>query len=285
MTQVHLVGISGSLRSGSYNTALLRAAFDDLPEGVTAEIVSLGRIPLYNQDDEQEHGAPAPVVEIRSAVAAADGIVFATPEYNWSVTGAMKNAVDWLSRGPNSPLDFKPAAIVGGGGGSGTARSQQHLRDVLGHNSLCILAEPQVMVRGVSDRFDGINLVDETVKSDLATMIDRLVELIERSRSTERVDVRGSVLVVGTADQYVESTVRSLTELGYRTLSAFSIADAERILANRTVAAVVLDPGFDETGRRRISGGVGDRPVVAVEDPSTAGRFVDDTLRYGDSPE
>lgn len=285
MTQAHLVGISGSLRSGSYNTALLRAAFDDLPEGVTAEIVSLGRIPLYNQDDEQEHGAPAPVVEIRAAVAAADGIVFATPEYNWSVTGAMKNAVDWLSRGPNSPLDFKPAAIVGGGGGSGTARSQQHLRDILGHNSLCILAEPQVMVSGVSDRFDGINLVDETVKSDLATMVDRLVELIERSRSTERVDLRGSVLVVGTADQYVESTVRSLTELGYRTLSTFSIADAERILANRTVVAVVLDPGFDETGRRQISGGAGDRPVVAVEDPSTAGRFVDDALRYGDSPE
>ncbi|MCJ7782253.1 MAG: hypothetical protein MUQ27_15670 [Acidimicrobiia bacterium] len=139
------------------------------------------------------------------------------------------------------------------------------------------------MVRGVSDRFDGINLVDETVKSDLAAMIDRLVELIERSRSTERVDVRGAVLVVGTADQYVASTVRSLTELGYRTLSAFSIADAERILANRTVVAVVLDPGFDETERRRISGGVGDRPVVAVEDPSTAGRLVDDTLRYGGS--
>jgi chromate reductase len=116
MTHVHLIGIAGSLRSGSYNTALLRAAFDDLPEGVTAEIVSLGRIPLYHQDDEQEHGAPAPVVEIRSAVAAADGIVFATPEYNWSVTGAMKNAVDCLSRGPNSTLDFKPAAIIGGGG-------------------------------------------------------------------------------------------------------------------------------------------------------------------------
>ncbi len=154
MTQAHLVGISGSLRAASYNTALLRAAFEALPDGVTASIVPLKGIPLYDQDDVKEHGTPASVNELRSAVAVADGIVFATPEYNWSVTGAMKNAIDWLSGGPNSPLDFKPAAIIGVGGGSGTARSQEHLRDILGHNSLCILADPQVMVSGLGKRFD-----------------------------------------------------------------------------------------------------------------------------------
>ena len=141
MTQAHLVGISGSLRSASYNTALLRSAFENLPDGVTASIASLKGIPLFDQDDVTEHGKPQLVEDLRSAVAAADGIVFATPEYNWSVTGAMKNAIDWLSGGPDSPLDFKPAAIAGVGGGSGTARSQVHLRDILGHNSLCILAD------------------------------------------------------------------------------------------------------------------------------------------------
>ena len=125
MVNTHLIGISGSLRSGSYNTALRRAAFENLPAGVTAEIVSLAGIPLYNADDVKDHGKPEAVEALRSVVRSADGIVFATPEYNWSVTGAMKNTVDWLSLGPESPLDFKPAAIIGAGGGSGTARSRQ----------------------------------------------------------------------------------------------------------------------------------------------------------------
>ena len=284
MTQAHLVGISGSLRAGSYNTALLRAAFETLPEGVTASIVPLNGIPLHNQDAVNELGTPASVDEIRSKVAAADGIVFATPEYNWSVTGAMKNAVDWLSGGPNSPLDFKPAAIIGIGGGSGTARSQQHLRDILGHNDLCILADPRVMVSGLGERFDGLELADDGVRSELEAMVTGLVQLIERSRSRDRVDVQGSVLIVGAVDQHSDTAVRSLVEMGYRTLRASSTIDAERILTKRAVAAIVLDPDTEAVDRPLIEIASENLPVITATDPAAAGRMVDDTLRYGTTP-
>jgi chromate reductase len=284
MTQVHLVGISGSLRSASYNTALLRSAFENLPDGVTASIASLKGIPLFDQDDVAEHGKPPLVEDLRSAVAAADGIVFATPEYNWSVTGAMKNAIDWLSGGPDSPLDFKPAAIAGVGGGSGTARSQEHLRDILGHNSLCILADPQVMVSGLGERFDGPELIDEGTRSELSAMVDGLLQLVERSRSRERIEVQGSVLIVGSVDRHVDAAVRSLVERGYRTLQASSTIDAERILTKRAVAAIVLDPAIERSDRTRITTAAGDLLVVMATDPVTVGGTVDDTLRYGNVP-
>jgi chromate reductase len=284
MTQAHLVGISGSLRAASYNTALLRAAFEALPDGVTASVVPLNGIPLYDQDDVKEHGPHASVSELRSAIAAADGIVFATPEYNWSVTGAMKNAIDWLSGGPDSPLDFKPAAIIGVGGGSGTERSQQHLRDILGHNSLCILAEPQVMVSGLGKRFDGLELADEDVRSELGAMVNGLLQIVERSRSRERIEVRGSVLIVGAVDQYAATTARSLVERGYRTLQASSAIDAERILTKRAVAAIVLDPAIEAVDRSRVGNAAEEIPVVVATDPATVGGMVDDTLRYGNDP-
>ncbi len=284
MTQAHLVGISGSLRSASYNTALLRAAFEDLPDGVTASIAPLKGIPLFDQDEVSEHGKPASVNELRAAVAAADGIVFATPEYNWSVTGAMKNAIDWLSGGPDSPLDFKPAAIIGVGGGSGTARSQEHLRDILGHNSLCILADPQVMVSGLGQRFDGLQLADENVRSELDKMVEGLLRLVERSRSRERVEVHGSVLIVGAVEQHVATAVRSLVEMGYRTLQASSVIDAERILTKRAVAAIVLHPAIEAVDRTRVGTAAGDLPVVMAAEPATVGEIVDDTLRYGTAP-
>ncbi len=281
MTQTHLVGISGSLRSASYNTALLRAAFEGLPGGVTASVASLKGIPLYDLDDITEHGTPDSVNELRSAVRQADGIVFATPEYNWSVTGAMKNAIDWLSGGPDSPLDFKPAAIIGVGGGSGTARSQGHLRDILGHNSLCILADPQVMVRGLGRRFDGLELADEDVRSELGLMVNGLLQLVERSRSTERIEREGSVLIVGAIDEAADKAARSLVERGYRTLQASSVIDAERILTKRVVAAIALDPAVEAADRERISRASGDLPIIVLTDPVTVGATVDDTLRYG----
>ncbi len=280
MSRTRLIGISGSLRAASYNTALLRAAFGALPDGVTASIAPLNGIPLYDEDDVQAHGTPAAVTALRSRVADADGIVFATPEYNWSVTGAMKNAIDWLSQGPNSPLDFKPAAIVGVGGGSGTARSQGHLRDILGHNDLCILADPQVMVSGVGKRFNGLELTDDGVRTDLQEMVRGLVQLIERSRTRDRIEVQGSVLVVGAVDRTVDTSVRSLVEMGYRTLRASSTVDAQRILTKRAVAAIVLESEIDAVDRPLIDAAAGDLPVVTATDPATIGRVVDDTLRY-----
>ena len=280
MTNTHLIGMSGSLRSGSHNTALLRAAFENLPDGVTAEVVSLSDIPLYNADHVNEQGTPETVELLRSAVRSADGVVFATPEYNWSVTGAMKNAVDWLSLGPGSPLDFKPAAIIGAGGGSGTARSQQHLRDILSHNSLCIVSEPQVMVSGASQRFEGTELTDDGVRAELATMIARLSEVIERSRSTERIDVRGSILVIGSQASRTDHAARSIVEMGHRTLTAHAAVDAERILGRRNIAGVVLDGHLGSDARQLVKSAAGSIPVVEVEDPATAGWSIDDALRF-----
>ncbi len=285
MEPIHLVGISGSLRVASYNTALLRAAFAELPEGTTAEIVPLHGIPLYNQDDERERGMPETVAELRRVVGSADGMVFATPEYNWSVTGAMKNAIDWLSRGPGSPLDFKPAAIIGAGGGSGTARSQRHLRDILSHNSLCIVADPQVMVSGTADRFDGTTLVDEGVKVDLREMIGRLCELVDRARSAERLPVKGSILVVGPTAGRVDDAVRSVAEMGYRTLTAHAAVDAIRILSNRSIAGVAIDATLDLENRGALVDRAGDDVVMAtVETPAHAGTEIEEALRYANSP-
>ncbi|MGB9358030.1 MAG: NAD(P)H-dependent oxidoreductase [Acidimicrobiia bacterium] len=285
MTFTHLIGISGSLRAGSLNTALLRAAFEDLPDGVTAEVVSITDIPLYNADDVTDGTMPAPVVALRSVVDRADGIVFATPEYNWSVTGAMKNAVDWLSLGPGSPLDFKPAAIIGAGGGSGTARSQKHLRDVLSHNSLCIVADPQVMVARAFQRFDGTGLNDDGVRAELKAMLGRLVEVIDRSRSVGRVEARGSVLVVGSEEPRLDIAVRGVVEHGYRTLAAFAPVDAERILGRRSVAAVAVDVHLRDAAVATVRAAVGDTPIVEFDDPSSAGRMIDDALRLATKSE
>ena len=280
MANTHLIGISGSLRSGSYNTALLRAAFEDLPEGVTAEVVSLADIPIYNADYVREHGKPDVVESLRSVARSADGIVFATPEYNWSVTGAMKNAIDWLSLGPESPLDFKPAAIIGAGGGSGTARSQRHLRDILSHNSLCIVSDPQVMVSAASQHFEGNELASDEVRSELSTMIDRLLQVIQRTRSIERLDLRGSILVVGSEASRADQAAHSIVEHGHRTLTALAAVDAERILGRRTVAGVVLDALLGRDAQLAVTAAAGAAPVVEVEDPATAGRKIDVALRF-----
>jgi chromate reductase len=279
MNPIHLVGISGSLRTASYNTALLRAAFDTLPGGVSAEVLSLEGIPIYNHDEERAAGMPHSVRSLRAAVEAADGIVFASPEYNWSMTGAMKNAVDWLSRGPDSPLDFKPAAIVGAGGASGTARSQRHLRDTLGHNHLRIVAEPQVMVSGTAGRFDGATLVDEAVMRDLREMIDRLIEVVERFRSSERVPIEGSILVIGASADWIDEAVRGVTEAGYRTLTAHAATDALQIASARRIAGVVLDEGLDPFALDPIGGIEGGAVRIVIRESRHAGVALDVALR------
>jgi len=130
MVGVHVLGISGSLRKASYNTALLRPASELLPRGMTLEVFDLSSIPLYN-DDVRALGFPKPVQEFRSRIAAADALLIATPEYNFSIPGVLKNAIDWASRPPDPPLDGKPLAIMGASTGNfGTVRAQMHLRQV-----------------------------------------------------------------------------------------------------------------------------------------------------------
>ncbi len=124
----HIVGIAGSLRQQSYNLGLLRAAADMMPEGATLDVRTIAGIPLYNGDDEAAAGAPPAVVALKEAIAAADGLVLATPEYNNGIPGAFKNAIDWASRPPaDIPRVFhgKPVAVIGATpGGFGTVLSQ-----------------------------------------------------------------------------------------------------------------------------------------------------------------
>jgi chromate reductase len=123
-----LIGISGSLRQGSFNTALLQAARELMPEGATLEIRSIAEIPLYNGDLERSEGIPNAVTVLKDAIAAADGLLLATPEYNNSIPGVLKNAIDWLSRPPaDIPRIFggKPVALMGASPGRfGTILSQ-----------------------------------------------------------------------------------------------------------------------------------------------------------------
>src|SRR3712207_2929689 len=107
-----VLGISGSLRRGSYNTAALRAAQGLAPEGMTIEAAEIGDLPLYN-DDVRLAGYPPPAERLRGQLAAADAVLFVTPEYNYSVSGVLKNAIDWASRPPDQPFDGKPVAIMG----------------------------------------------------------------------------------------------------------------------------------------------------------------------------
>lgn len=132
---VRLVGFAGSLRTGSYNRALLAAARDAMPEGSTLEVLSIDDVPLYDGDIETGEGIPASVRSIKDAVAGADGVVIATPEYNGGIPGVAKNVVDWISRPPDDMKRVtygKPVALIGATpGGLGTALSQAAWQQVL----------------------------------------------------------------------------------------------------------------------------------------------------------
>jgi chromate reductase len=181
MSSVRIAGLSGSLRRNSYNTALLRAAQSILPRDTQLDIVHYADVPVYNHDVEKEDGYPEPVLAMRAQLALADAILFATPEYNWSIPGVMKNAIDWASRGSDSPLDDKPAAIMGAGGRLGTAYAQQHLRQILMHNDMRVVTSPNVLISHASQQFDeDLNLVNERYLDQIERLLVSLVAEVER---------------------------------------------------------------------------------------------------------
>lgn len=150
-----VVAFAGSLRKGSYNRALLQAAVEEAPEGMSIEILPIDEIPLYNQDVEKE-GFPAPVAALKKAIADADGLIIATPEYNHGVPGVTKNVVDWASRpADDSPLDGKPVGIIGASVGmTGGARGQSQLRQAFEFTNSYCMPKPEVLLPFARKKFD-----------------------------------------------------------------------------------------------------------------------------------
>ena len=162
---VHVLGFSGSLRKGSYNTNLLRAAADLLPDGMTLEVFDLAPLPLYNEDLRAAVYPPA-VQAFRERLSAADALLIATPEYNYSIPAVLKNALDWASRPPEPPLTGKPVALMGASTGNfGTVRAQLHLRQVCVFTNMHPLNKPEVLVPRAMDKFDAEGrLTDEPTR-------------------------------------------------------------------------------------------------------------------------
>jgi chromate reductase, NAD(P)H dehydrogenase (quinone) len=168
-----LIGISGSLRKGSFNSALLRAAVGVTPEGAELEIGTIRGIPLYDGDVEAESGIPQAVATLKDAIVAADGLLLVTPEYNNSIPGVFKNAIDWLSRGPGgAKIAFggKPIAIIGASpGGFGTILSQNAWLPVMRTFGADLWMGGRLLVSHADKAFDADgNLIDEKVKEQLA---------------------------------------------------------------------------------------------------------------------
>lgn len=169
-------GIAGSLRSGSYNRALLRSAGELAPEGMEIRpFERLEEIPLFNQDVE-DRGDPDPVRALKEAIGKADALLLVTPEYNYGVPGVLKNALDWASRpARDSVLAGKPTGIMGATPGrTGTARAQLSLRQSLVFTRTPCLVGPEVLVAGAADKFEDGRLTDETTAKFVRDLLERL---------------------------------------------------------------------------------------------------------------
>ena len=178
---VRILGIAGSLRRQSYNRGVLRAATELAPQGATVEIYDLDGIPPFSEDDE--HEPPEKVLEFKRRIREADAILFVTPEYNYSIPGVLKNAIDWASRPyGDSAWSGKPAAIMGASVGAiGTARAQYHLRQVMVFLNMFPLNQPEVMVGAANERFDTVgNLTDEETREYVSLQLQSLVDWTRR---------------------------------------------------------------------------------------------------------
>ena len=162
---LRLLGIVGSLRKASVNRALLRAVGEVLPDGVTLTMFDrIGELPLFNSD---LGAVPEPVEALKQAIADAHGVIFSVPEYNYSVPGSLKNAIDWVSRPPaTTPFRGKPVGLIGSSlGMSGSMRAQYHLRQILIYTDNPVLGQPEVLIPKAIERFDSeLRLVDDSTR-------------------------------------------------------------------------------------------------------------------------
>ncbi|HLS56535.1 MAG TPA: NADPH-dependent FMN reductase [Zeimonas sp.] len=189
--RLRLIGVSGSLRRGSYNTALLRAAAEMLPDEVDMTVGSIRGIPLYDADVEADPGAPEAVTGLRDAIAQADGLLLVTPEYNNSIPGVFKNAIDWLSSPPKEAdraFLGKPVAIIGASsGGFGTILAQNAWLPVLRALGAEHWPGGRLMVSRAGAAFDASGkLVDHAVADQLRGFLQGFAQFVRASRGTQR---------------------------------------------------------------------------------------------------
>lgn len=183
---IKVLGISGSLRAHSYNSGVLRAVPSLLPDGVTFEVAELAGIPFYNADVEQV-GFPDSVTELRLRAARADALIFAVPEYNFSLSGVLKNALEWLSRPPNPPVSGKACAVFGASVSPlGTARGQFHFRHVCVSLNMAVVNVPHVDIANAKSKFDAQSrLTDEPSLTALKQLLQELKILALRLRADQ----------------------------------------------------------------------------------------------------
>ena len=181
-----VLGVCGSLRKASLNMAALRACQELMPPGVSLTITTLGDLPMYNQD-VFDAGIPAPVKRFHDEVAAADGVLIATPEYNFSLPPALKNAIDWVSKMPNQPFSNKPCAVFSASQGPlGGARVQYDVRRILVQLWALMLPRPEVFIGVAQTKFDKDGrLTDEATKKFLADLVGGFKTWIERMRAAK----------------------------------------------------------------------------------------------------
>ena len=180
---ISVLGIAGSLRQGSFNRATLRAAQELAPDGMRIDSFDIKPIPLYDEDVRQQ-GFPPPVQALRDQIKAADAVLLVTPEYNYSTSGVLKNAIDWASRPPEQPFDGKPIGIMGASGGTlGTARAQFHLRQCFIFLNGLVMNRPEVMIPSAQTKFDAEGkLTDQPTQDFIAAHLAALKAWVLRLR-------------------------------------------------------------------------------------------------------
>jgi chromate reductase, NAD(P)H dehydrogenase (quinone) len=183
MADVKILGVCGSLRKASYNMAALRACNDLMPSGMSMKVAQIGDLPMYNQD-VFDAGIPEPVKRFEAEVRAADAVLIASPEYNFSVPPLLKNAIDWLSKLPKQPWQDKPIAILSASQGPlGGARVQYDLRRILGQLWGHVLPRPEVFIGVAQTKFDAQGkLADETTRKFLSELLAGLKTWTERMK-------------------------------------------------------------------------------------------------------
>ncbi len=184
MAKLKILGIPGSLRQHSYNKSALRAAQHLVPADAEIEMFDLGGIPPFSEDDEKN--PPEPVIRLKKAIRETDGVLIVTPEYNYSIPGVLKNAIDWASRPyGDSAWTSKPVAVMGASVGMmGSARAQYHLRQVFVFLNVHDMKQPEVMIANASQKFDtNGNLTDEKTKEVIQRFLVAFVAYIKNIKS------------------------------------------------------------------------------------------------------